>query len=100
MKAITTMHLTMDLQPEPQPDRRRCGPVPEVPEVDRVPVLIVGAGPAGLTAAVTLARHGIECLLVDRRPDLFAMPRATVVSTRSMELLRSWGLDDDVRDGG
>jgi 2-polyprenyl-6-methoxyphenol hydroxylase-like FAD-dependent oxidoreductase len=68
--------------------------------IDEIPVLIVGAGPAGLTAAVTLARHGIASLLVERRPDLSSLPRATSVSTRTMELFRSWGLDDEVREGG
>jgi putative polyketide hydroxylase len=62
-----------------------------------VPVLIVGAGPAGLSAAVTLAHHGIDHLVVERRPELSSLPRATAVSTRSMELLRSWGVEDDVR---
>jgi putative polyketide hydroxylase len=65
-----------------------------------VPVLIVGAGTAGLTAAVTLARHGIDCLLVERRRGPSPLPRATWVSTRSMELFRSWGLEDRVRAGG
>jgi putative polyketide hydroxylase len=65
-----------------------------------VPVLIVGAGPAGLTAAVALARYGIECLLVERRRGPSPVPRATWVSTRSMELFRSWGLEDRVRAGG
>jgi putative polyketide hydroxylase len=65
-----------------------------------VPVLIVGAGPAGLTAAVALARYGIDVLLVERRRELSALPRATTISTRSMELLRSWGLEDEVRAGG
>jgi putative polyketide hydroxylase len=55
-----------------------------------LPVLIVGAGPAGLMAAVALARHGIECLVVERRRELSTLPRATAISTRSMELLRSW----------
>jgi 2,4-dichlorophenol 6-monooxygenase len=32
-----------------------------------IPVLIVGAGAAGLTTAVALARYGVECLLVERR---------------------------------
>ena len=36
---------------------------------DDVPVLIAGAGPAGLTTAVTLARQGVESLLVERRPE-------------------------------
>jgi putative polyketide hydroxylase len=65
-----------------------------------VPVLIVGAGPAGLTAAIVLARYGIECLLVERRRGPSPLPRATWVSTRSMELFRSWGLEDRVRAGG
>ena len=70
-------------------------------EIDNeVPVLVVGAGPAGLAAAVTLARQGIETLLVERRPELSSLPRATAISTRSMELVRSWGLEDEVRAGG
>jgi putative polyketide hydroxylase len=65
-----------------------------------VPVLVVGAGPAGLAAAGALARLGVEVLLVERRRDVLGLPRATVVSTRSMELLRSWGLQDEVTAGG
>ena len=61
------------------------------------PVLIVGAGPAGLATALTLARHGVESLLVERRTELSSLPRATVVSTRSMELMRGWGVEDQVR---
>src|SRR3712207_4989509 len=69
-------------------------------QVDHAPVLIVGAGPAGLTAAMTLSRHGVPSLLVDRRDGTSTPPRATGLSTRTMELLRSWGLDDEVRAGG
>jgi 2-polyprenyl-6-methoxyphenol hydroxylase-like FAD-dependent oxidoreductase len=64
-----------------------------------VPVVIVGAGPAGLVTAVTLARQGIASLLVERNPGLSPLPRATAVSTRTMELLRSFGLEDEVRAG-
>ena len=64
------------------------------------PVVVVGAGPAGLTAAVSLARHGIEVLLVERRETGSELPRATVLSVRSMEMLRSWGLADRVLAGG
>src|SRR3954470_10218227 len=63
------------------------------------PVVIVGAGPAGLTAAVSLARLGVETMLVERRRELSSLPRATVISLRSMELLRSWGLEKAVLAG-
>ena len=62
-------------------------------------VLIVGAGPAGLVTAVTLARLGVPTLVVERRPQLSQFPRATGISVGSMELLRSWGLEQQVRSG-
>jgi putative polyketide hydroxylase len=68
--------------------------------VGQIPVLVVGAGPAGLTTAITLARYGVQTLLVERRTGLSGLPRATVVSTRSMELFRSWGLAADVQARG
>jgi putative polyketide hydroxylase len=65
-----------------------------------VPVLIVGAGPAGLAAAIALGRRGVESLVVDRRLERSSLPRATMISTRTMELVRSWGLADRVLAGG
>lgn len=67
--------------------------------VPSVPVLIIGAGPAGLTTAITLAHQGIGSLLIERRADPSDQPRATMISTRSMELFRSWGLESRVRAG-
>jgi putative polyketide hydroxylase len=64
-----------------------------------VPVLVVGAGPAGLVTAITLAWYGVDCLLVERREELPDAPRATAISVRSMELLRSWGLQSQVLEG-
>ena len=63
-------------------------------------VVVVGAGAAGLAAAVTLGQNGVSTLVVEQRLDPSTLPRATIVSTRAMELLRSWGLEDDVRAGG
>jgi 2-polyprenyl-6-methoxyphenol hydroxylase-like FAD-dependent oxidoreductase len=57
-------------------------------------VVVVGAGPAGLAGALTLGSHGVETLVVERRPSASTLPRATVASTATMELLRRWGLED------
>jgi 2-polyprenyl-6-methoxyphenol hydroxylase-like FAD-dependent oxidoreductase len=67
---------------------------------EEVPVLVVGAGPAGLATAITLGHYGVECLVVERRLEPSSHPRATNISTRSMELLRSWGLEERVLAGG
>jgi putative polyketide hydroxylase len=66
---------------------------------EEVPVVIAGAGPAGLAAAMALARLGVETMLVERRAELSSLPRATVVSLRSMELIRAWGAEDAVLAG-
>jgi putative polyketide hydroxylase len=66
---------------------------------DEAQVVVVGAGPAGLTAAIALSRAGIETLLLERRLHTSRLPRANVVSTSTMELMRSWGLEDQVRRG-
>jgi 2-polyprenyl-6-methoxyphenol hydroxylase-like FAD-dependent oxidoreductase len=71
-----------------------------VSTVEHIDVLVVGAGPAGLATAISLARHGISPVVVERHPGTSIFPRATFVSTRTMEVLRSWGLDEEVRAGG
>ncbi len=60
-------------------------------------VLVVGAGPAGLATALTALRHGARVLVVERRAGTSTIPRATAVSTRTMELFRAWGISDAVR---
>ncbi len=62
-------------------------------------VVVVGAGPAGLTAAISLARHGVSVLVVEKHRGTSPFPKATGVSTRTMELLRTWGIDQQVRAG-
>jgi len=63
---------------------------------DPYDVVVVGAGPAGLATAVMLARHGARPLVVERHAGTSVHARATGVSTRTMEILRSWGLQDAV----
>jgi len=52
-------------------------------EVDRIPVLIVGAGAGGLSMSALLARHGIRSLLVEKRREVFIYPKARNLSFRS-----------------
>lgn len=62
-------------------------------------VLIAGAGPAGLVAGITLARYGVTVLVIDKRDGLPGLSRAFLVSTRSMELMRRFGLEEAIRAG-
>jgi putative polyketide hydroxylase len=62
----------------------------------RVPVLIVGAGAAGLATSALLAKHGVSSLLVEKRREIFIYPKARNLSFRSLEILRGLGLGDQV----
>jgi putative polyketide hydroxylase len=71
----------------------------EAGAIERVPVLIIGTGPAGLVTALSLARAGVRSLLVERHGGINPLPRATGVSTRTMELVRAFGLEAAARAG-
>ncbi len=67
----------------------------------RIPVLIVGAGLAGLTAAALLAWRGVPCLLVERRASASQHPRARGINPHSMVLLRGIpGLETELGAAG
>jgi 2,4-dichlorophenol 6-monooxygenase len=59
-----------------------------------VPVLIVGAGPAGLTASLALRRYGIDHLLVEQYAGTAHTPRAHIVNQRTVEIMRHLGIAD------
>src|SRR5262249_9201519 len=63
---------------------------------ERVAVLIVGAGGAGLSLALWLRQQGIASLLIERRTDVSWYPRARTLNFRTMEVFRSLGLDEQV----
>mgnify|MGYP003338323514 FL=1 len=56
-------------------------------------VLVVGAGPVGLTAARLLANAGTRCIVVDRRDGPQRSPAAHVVNGRTLEIFAQAGLD-------
>jgi 2-polyprenyl-6-methoxyphenol hydroxylase-like FAD-dependent oxidoreductase len=64
-------------------------------------VLIVGAGPVGLTLALELARHGVSVVIAERRAaDELPSVKSNHVSARSMEIFRRLGLAARIRSLG
>jgi 2-polyprenyl-6-methoxyphenol hydroxylase-like FAD-dependent oxidoreductase len=64
------------------------------------PVLIVGAGPTGLTLACDLARRGISFRIVDKAANYFTGSRGKGLQPRSMEVLDDFGIVDKVLASG
>lgn len=62
-----------------------------------IEVLIVGAGPVGLAAAIELGQRGIRCLVIERNDRVGYSPRAKTTNVRTREHLRRWGIADALR---
>lgn len=63
-------------------------------------VLIVGAGPVGLAAAVTLRRRGVNVRIVDAAPHGSSTSRAAVIHARTLEVLDTIGMAAPLVDEG
>ena len=63
------------------------------------PVLIIGAGPVGLSLAIELAYRGIRCLVVEQTDGSVEFPTTNLANTRTCEHLRRWGIADRMRYG-
>jgi 2-polyprenyl-6-methoxyphenol hydroxylase-like FAD-dependent oxidoreductase len=63
-------------------------------------VLIVGAGPTGLTAAGRLALHGVPHVLLDAASTATATSKASLVHASTLELLAELGIADDLVAAG
>src|SRR3954469_15097086 len=59
-------------------------------------VLIIGAGPAGLSSALFLSQYGVKNVLLERYRWLAHTPRAHITNQRAVEILRDMGLEDEV----
>ena len=60
-------------------------------------VLVVGAGPAGLTASALLARAGVKTIGITKYPGTADSPRAHITNQRTAEVLRDLGVEDHLR---
>jgi 2-polyprenyl-6-methoxyphenol hydroxylase-like FAD-dependent oxidoreductase len=63
-------------------------------------VIIVGAGPVGLTLAIDLGRRGLRCILLEQKAAPQFLPKMERCNARTMEIYRRMGLADKIRDAG
>jgi putative polyketide hydroxylase len=62
-----------------------------------VDVVVIGAGPVGLSVANLLGRAGIATLVLERHQGTADHPRASGIHRRTMELFRQWGFAREIR---
>jgi 2-polyprenyl-6-methoxyphenol hydroxylase-like FAD-dependent oxidoreductase len=63
-------------------------------------VVIVGAGPTGLTLAIDLGRRGVRCTLIEQKERPAFLPKMERINARSMEIYRRMGLARKIRAAG
>ncbi|MCV7229487.1 bifunctional 3-(3-hydroxy-phenyl)propionate/3-hydroxycinnamic acid hydroxylase [Mycolicibacterium komossense] len=63
--------------------------------VRQVPVVIVGAGPTGVTAATLLAQYGVDCLVLDRWDGVYPQPRAVHMDDEVCRIVARLGVSDE-----
>jgi len=63
-------------------------------------VLIVGAGPTGLTLAIDLGKRGVRCTLIEQKAQPAFLPKMERINARTMEIYRRMGLVRQIRAAG
>ncbi len=66
-------------------------------EREETDVVIIGAGPVGLTLAIEFGRLGIRCVVIEQNDRVGYSPRAKTTNVRTREHLRRWGIADNLR---
>jgi 2-polyprenyl-6-methoxyphenol hydroxylase-like FAD-dependent oxidoreductase len=63
-------------------------------------VLVIGAGPVGLTLSIALGRAGVRCILLERNDAPTGFPKMERCNARTMEIYRRLGIVDEIRAAG
>jgi 3-(3-hydroxy-phenyl)propionate hydroxylase len=78
----------------------RRSPDQDAAQPARRPVVVVGAGPTGLCAAIDLAQHGIPVVVLDENDKVSSGSRAICFAKRSLEILDRLGCGDAMVEKG
>ena len=62
--------------------------------VRHVPVVVIGAGPTGVTVATLLAQYGVDSLVLDRWPNVYPQPRAVHMDDEIVRIVARLGVAD------
>ena len=89
------MASALSLEEVRETNRPVAGPVGELPEA--VDVVVIGAGPVGLTAANLLGAQGVSTLVVEQNALTSDQPKAVIVDDEHMRLIDRMGLMDEAR---
>ncbi|MEM8730684.1 MAG: bifunctional 3-(3-hydroxy-phenyl)propionate/3-hydroxycinnamic acid hydroxylase [Pseudomonadota bacterium] len=68
------------------------------PYPEHIPVVVVGAGPTGLTVASLLASYGVDCVVLERESAPLNLPRAIVLDDEGARTLQAIGLQHSYVD--
>ncbi|MET8471462.1 bifunctional 3-(3-hydroxy-phenyl)propionate/3-hydroxycinnamic acid hydroxylase [Streptomyces sp. NPDC006422] len=62
------------------------------------PVVIIGAGPVGVTAALLLARRGVRSIVLERHREVYPLPRAVATDDEVRRVLQAAGVGEAFAD--